>query len=258
MDAQAFKGKVAVVTGSGRGLGKAYALLLAQYGADIAVTDRSAASANRFGEGSAEDTVAQIRAMGCRSSFFSADLTDPAAVEGLVQEVVETFGHIDIWVNNAGGDIGAHTPRPDPDDCLDIAVEDVESVVSRNLLATIYACKFAGQQMRRQMGGKIINVGSIGAHMALPTGAVYNACKRGIEHYTRCMAEQMRPYNVNVNCLSPGYAKSARIASTRQIPDMPDTPRLERFAEPEDMAKSVAFLAGPDSDRLTGETIVFW
>lgn len=251
-------GKVAVVTGSGRGLGKAYALMLAREGADVAVTDRSAASASRFGEGTAEDVVREIRSMGRRSEFFTADLRDPEAVRGLVEKVVETFGRIDIWVNNAGGDIGANTPRPDPNDCLDISIEDIHSVVSRNLLATMYACKYVGQQMRTQKSGKIINIGSIGAHMAMENGVVYNACKSGIEHYTRCMAEEMRRYNVNVNCLSPGYAKSARIAATRDIGEDATLPALQRYAEPEDMAKAILFLAGPDSDRLTGETIVYW
>lgn len=255
---ETLQGKVAVVTGSGRGLGKAYALALARAGADVIVTDRSAESAARFGEGTAQDVVDAIEAYGRRSAFFAADLREHEAVREMVDQIVSRFGRIDIWVNNAGGDIGADTPRPDPNDCIDISVEDILSVVSRNLLATIYACKYVGAQMRKQMGGKIINIGSIGAHMASETGVVYGACKCGVEHYTRCMAEQMRRYNVNVNCLAPGYAVSARIAATREIDDAADKPRLERFAQPEDMAKAILFLAGPDSDRLTGETIVFW
>lgn len=94
--------------------------------------------------------------------------------------------------------------------------------------------------------------------MAAAEGVVYGAAKRGIEQYTRCLAEQMRPYDVNVNCLAPGYAKSARIYATREIDENESLSRLQRFAEPEDMAGIIYFLASGASDRLTGETIVCW
>ena len=259
MEKGALYGKVAVVTGSGRGLGKAYAMELARAGAHVAITDRTLESSARFGEAASGEVVAdEIRALGSKSGFYTADLCVPAQIKGLVNEVLSDFGHIDIWVNNAGGDIGAQTPRPDPNDCIDIKEEDIESVVSRNLMSTIYACKYVGAHMRERMQGKIINVGSIGAHLAMDTGVVYAACKLAVEQYTRCMAEQMRQYNVNVNCLAPGYAKSARVFGTRDIPNQTGLTRLQSFAEPEDMAKMVLFLASPDSDRLTGETVVYW
>ena len=252
-------GQVALVTGSGRGLGKAYALELARAGADVIITDRSSASAARFGEAASGEEVAdEVRSLGVRSGFFAADLRDPAQIEAMIAAIVKDFGRIDLLVNNAGGDIGAQTPRPDPNDCLDIKIEDIESVVGRNLLSTMYMCKFVGQHMRQRKSGKIINIGSIGGHMAVATGVVYGAAKLAVEHYTRCLAEQMRPYNVNVNCLAPGYAKSARISATREINEDESLSRLQRFAEPEDMARIILFLAGPDSDRLTGETIVCW
>lgn len=259
MNNKELKGKVALVTGSGRGLGRAYAMALAEKGADVIVHDKDDKAAARFGEvSSAEQVVEEIRQKGVRSGFYPCDITNPDAIHSFIERIVGDFGHLDIVVNNAGGDIGAVTPRPDPNDCLDIKIEDIQSVVSRNLLSTMYMCKYVGLHMRERKSGKIINIASIGGHMAATEGVIYAASKRGIEQYTRCLAEQMRPYGVNVNCLAPGYAKSARIFATRKIEENENLSRLQRFAEPEDMANIILFLAGNASDRLTGETIVCW
>ena len=253
------KGKIALVTGSGRGLGRAYAMRLADAGADVIIHDKDSAAAARFGEvSSAEQVVEEIRRKGVNSAFYPCDITDPEAIRRFFDKLIADFGHLDIVINNAGGDIGAVTPRPDPNDCLDIKIEDIQSVVSRNLLSTMYMCKYAGLHMRERRNGKIINIASIGGHMASAEGVIYAASKRGIEQYTRCLAEQMRPFDVNVNCLAPGYAKSARIFATRTVAEQENLSRLQRFAEPEDMAEMVYFLASRAADRLTGETIVCW
>lgn len=259
MKEKELKGKVAVITGSGRGIGKEYAMLLAKAGANIVIHDRTSESASRFGEtDSIESVVEEIKSLGVDSKFYAADIRNPIEIENFVKEVVKDFGRIDILVNNAGGDIGATTPRPDPNDCLDIKIEDIESVVSRNLLSTMYLCKYVGTQMREQNSGKIINIGSIGAHMTTEQGVIYGASKLAIEHYTRCLAEQMRQYDVNVNCVAPGKVKTARIEATREIANEDGLPRLKRFADPKDLAKIVLFLVSSDSDILTGETIVCW
>src|SRR5215467_13621559 len=113
-------GKVALITGSSRGLGRHYALYLARAGADVIIHDVNESAAAEFGEAASGPAVAEeIRALGCRSAFFSADLTDPAQAERLVRQALEICGHIDILVNNAGGDIGARIPRPNPNDALD-------------------------------------------------------------------------------------------------------------------------------------------
>lgn len=252
-------GKVALVTGSSRGLGRHYALHLARAGADVAIHDVDDKAAARFGEAESGESVAdEIRALGRRSGFFAADLTDPAQAERLVREVVEALGQVDICVNNAGGDIGAHAPRPEPNDALDIDPEDIRSVVERNVLTTMYTCKYAGQHMRERRTGKIINVGSIAGHAPARTGLIYAASKAANSHYTRCLAEQLRPYDVNVNCLAPTSTFTGRFRATREVRDESDRSRLQRVAEPEDMASIVMFLAGPGSDHLTGETIVCW
>jgi len=252
-------GKVALVTGSGRGLGRHYALHLARAGADVVIHDKTAEAAAQFGEAASGEAVAEeIRALGRRSEFFAADLTDPGQAENLVRQVIEKFGHIDILVNNAGGDIGARTPRPDPNNAIDIRVEDIQAVVNLNLLSVMYMCKFVGAHMRQRRSGKIINVGSAAAHFPAKVGIIYAAAKAGIAHYTRCLAEELRPYEVNVNGIAPAATYTGRFKATRVPGDALKTEgsRLERVAQPEDMAKIVLFLAGSGSDYLTGETIV--
>lgn len=252
-------GQVALVTGSSRGLGRHYALELARAGADVVIHDVSERAAARFGEAPSGSAVAEeVRAMGRRSTFLAADLTDPAQVERLVAQAIAELGQLDILVNNAGGDIGAHTPRPDPNDALEIADEDIRAVLERNLLTTMYACKYAGRHMRERGRGKIVNVGSGAGHVAVRQGIIYAAAKAGVAHYTRCLAEELRPFGVNVNAIAPGPTYTGRFLATRSVEEQEGLSRLQRIAQPEDMAAIVLFLVGPLSDILTGETIVCW
>ncbi len=159
-------GKIALVTGSSRGLGRHYALHLAQAGADVIIHDVNASAAAEFGEApSGQAVVEEIRALGRRSIFLTADLTQAQQTEALVQQALQAFDHIDILVNNAGGDIGAHTPRPNPNDALDIHPDYIRAVMERNILTTMYACKYVGTHMRSRRTGKIINVGSSAGHV---------------------------------------------------------------------------------------------
>ena len=252
-------GKTALVTGSSRGLGRQYALDLARAGADVLIHDIDEQAAAAFGEAPSGPAVAEeVRALDRRSAFLGGDLTDPDVVEALVKRAIEEFGHIDILVNNAGGDIGARTPRPDPNDALDIHSEDIHAVVAVNLLTTMYMCKSVGRHMREQRSGKIINVGSIAGHVSTAVGIIYAAAKAGVSHYTRCLAEELRPFDVNVNCIAPSPTYTGRFLATRTVADQGEISRLQRITQPEDMSRIVLFLAGPLSDALTGETIVCW
>jgi 3-oxoacyl-[acyl-carrier protein] reductase len=259
MPSEDLTGKVALITGSSRGLGRHYALTLARCGADVAIHDVNASAASQFGEAeSGAQVVDEIQALGRKSAFFTADLTDAGQTQTLVNDVIGALGQIDILVNNAGGDIGANTPRPDPNDALDIDPDDIRSVVERNVLTTMYACKYAGQHMRERRTGKIVNVGSVAGHVPARNGIIYAAAKAANSHYTRCLAEELRPFDVNVNCIAPTATFTGRFLATRDVPDQSDRSRLQRIAEPEDMASIVLFLVGSGSDHLTGETIVCW
>jgi 3-oxoacyl-[acyl-carrier protein] reductase len=252
-------GKVALVTGSSRGLGRHYAMALARSGADVAIHDVDRTAATRFGEAESGDQVVdEVRAYGRKAEFFTADLSDAVQAERLVGEVIASLGQLDILVNNAGGDIGAHTPRPDPNNALDIDPDDIRSVVERNVLTTMFTCKYAGQHMRERRTGKIVNVGSVAGHVAARNGIIYAAAKAANSHYTRCLGEELRPFDVNVNCIAPTATFTGRFLATREVPDEGDRSRLQRIAQPEDMASIVLFLTGPASDHLTGETIVCW
>jgi len=259
MSVDNLNGKIALVTGSSRGLGRHYALHLAEAGADVIIHDVNESAAAEFGEAPSGEAVAEeIRALGRKSAFFTADLTDASQVESFVTKALDTFGHIDILVNNAGGDIGANTPRPDPNDALDISPEDIYAVLTRNLLTATYMCKYVGTHMREPRSGKIVNVGSVAGHVAVNGGIIYAAAKMGVSQYTRSLAEQLRPYDVNVNCISPAATYTGRFLATRTVSGQENRSRLQKIAEPEDMAKVMLFLAGPQSDYLTGETIVCW
>ena len=122
----------------------------------------------------------------------------------------------------------------------------------------MYMCKYVGAGMRARRAGKIINVGSGAAHAPTTVGIAYAAAKAGIVHYTRCLAEELRPYDVNVNCISPMATYTGLFLATRSVGPEEGLSRLQRIARPEDMADIVLFLAGPQSDILTGETIVCW
>ncbi|MDB4867757.1 MAG: 3-oxoacyl-[acyl-carrier protein] reductase [Cohnella sp.] len=260
MAAVDLRGKNALVTGSSRGLGKQYALDLARSGANVIIHDVNNEAAAQFNEAPSGTHVAKqiAETFGVNSVFIPADLSDAIQVKAMIDQSVEALGSIDILVNNAGGDIGYQTARPDPNDALDISVEDIRSVVERNLLSTMYACKFAGLHMRERRSGKIVNVGSVAGHLPVTQGIIYAAVKMGISQYTRSLAEQLRPFDVNVNCISPAPTYTARFLATRTVESEEGRSRLQRIAQPEDMSNIVLFLCGPQSDALSGETIVCW
>jgi 3-oxoacyl-[acyl-carrier protein] reductase len=260
MTANDLKGKNAIVTGSSRGLGKQYAIDLASAGVNLIIHDVNEEAAAQFNEAASGSVVAKeiAETYGVKSYFIAAEMRDPLQVKWLIDRSIELLGSIDILVNNAGGDIGAVTPRPDPNDALDISVEDIQAVIDRNLMSTMYACKFAGLHMRDRKSGKIVNVGSIAGHVTVSQGIIYAAAKMGISQYTRSLAEQLRPYDVNVNCISPAPTYTGRFLATRIVEEQDDRSRLQRIAQPKDMSDIVMFLVGPQSDALSGETIVCW
>jgi 3-oxoacyl-[acyl-carrier protein] reductase len=252
-------GKTALITGSSRGLGRQYALDLARAGADVIVHDIDDHAAARFGEAPSGPAVAdEVRALGVRATFLAADLTQPDQVASLVARALAAFGQIDILVNNAGGDMGATTPRPDPNDALDIDTADIRAVVDRNLLTAMFMCREVGRHMRERRAGTMINVGSVAGHVATSVGIIYAAAKAAVSHYTRCLAEELRPFDVTVNCLAPMATYSGRFLATRTVASQEELARLQRIAQPEDMARIVLFLASPLAGMLTGETIACW
>jgi len=250
-------GKVVLVTGSSRGLGRAYALRLAGAGAAVAVHDVAADKPAEFGEGqSITETVEAIRTLGRRSIAVLGDISDERDVRRMMEEVQAGLGAIDVLVNNAGGDIGARGGRrPDPNDCVAIPAADVRAVISRNLFGTIFCCQAIAPAMCARRSGKIINVSSMAGVHPTTEGAIYATAKAGIAFYTTCLALQLRPFDVTVNAIAPGPTWTARFSATRTVGSQEGRSRLQRIAEPEDLAKVVEFLAGPLSDYMSGQTL---
>jgi NAD(P)-dependent dehydrogenase (short-subunit alcohol dehydrogenase family) len=252
------EGKTALVTGSSRGIGRAIALRLATAGADVAVHDYDEHAAAEFGEASGpEETVAAIAAIGRRSLFVAGDVAETAAVAAFTRQAREALGRIDILVNCAGGDIAAGGGKPVPNDCLEIPDADLRAILDRNLLGTMHCCRAVAPEMAGRGEGKIVNIASVAGEMGCANGSIYAVAKAAIIHYTRCLAAQLRPAGVNVNCISPGAIRTARFLATRTLsPErLQDRGRLTRLGEPEDIANAVLFLASPLADYVHGQTL---
>jgi 3-oxoacyl-[acyl-carrier protein] reductase len=256
-------GKVAIVTGAARGLGRAYAKRLAGLGAKVAVTDINLHSYEEFEaearEMTADSTVAEIEAMGGAALGIEVDVTDHAAVAGMVAHVVERWGRVDVLVANAGG--GRGRPIDTKASNLDPAL--LQLVVGMNLFGTVYTVNAVAPIMKEQRSGRIITVSSIaGTGPSVDGGyAHYGAAKAAIAHYTRYLAQDLGPYGITANCIAPGVIATGRIMAT-VIPgsvqgnqDRTELVALRRLGTVEDCAKVVEFLATDLSDYVTGAMI---
>ena len=257
--AELVKGKVAFITGSGRGIGRHIALRLARSGADVAVHDITEAASQEFGEAeSLHATAGKIEAMGRRSIGVVADLTDSSATESAVQEILGKFGRIDLLVNCAGGDIAAKGGKPKPNDIF-ISEEDMRAVIDRNLMTTMFTSRAVVPSMIEREEGRIVNISSVGGLYGRETEVAYGVAKSGILHYTRCLAATLRPHGITVNAICPGPTKSARFMATfkDRSPEqqIEETGRLTRLGQPEDVAKVVEFFASELSDYVTGQVL---
>lgn len=250
-------GKVALVTGSARGLGRAYALRLASLGADVVINDVNMDAAREFAEElTAPTVVEEIQAAGRRSLGIVADVTDQAQVNRMVEQIVREFGRLDILVNNAGGAL-----VKGPSYASSVPESDFRRMMDINLMGTIFCCQAASVPMKEQRSGKIVNVGSqAGLRSTSGGGTAYSVAKAAIQHYTRKLASELGPYNVNVNCIAPAWILSSRaIASGRGSPEtrarLEQEIALQRLGTPEDCAKVVEFLVTDLSDYVTGQVI---
>lgn len=234
------KGKVALVTGGSRGIGRAIALELGKQGANVAVNF----SGN---EAMANGVVDEIKASGSEAAVFQCDISDAAAVQEMVKSVVSTFGRLDILVNNAGITRDTLIMRMKEDDW--------DAVINTNLKGVFNTTKAVSRQMMKQKCGRIINMASVVGMVGNAGQANYVAAKAGVIGLTKSTARELAPRNITVNAVAPGFISTDM---TDKLPEdikeamLKDIP-LGRIGKPEDVAAMVRFLASDDSGYLTGQ-----
>jgi 3-oxoacyl-[acyl-carrier protein] reductase len=253
------EGQTALVTGAGRGLGRAYALHLAELGADVAVVDRDVRSYRDFEAEealmTAGSTGEEVSALGRRTTEIEADVTDAAAIAAAVRQVYDEWGRLDIAVCNAGGGIGA--PRESRASTMDL--DQFDAVVRRNLYGTVFTCTAVAPIMKEQSRGRIITVSSRAGLAPSRDGgyAHYGTAKAAIAMYTRYLAQDLGPFGITVNCIAPGSIGTGRLMPMFE-PGMDKLVRsvaLRRIGTTQDCAAVVGFLAGPGAAYLTGAVI---
>ena len=234
-------GKTALVTGAGKGIGKAIAKLLAENSVAVAVNAHHAESA--------EAACKELTEAGQRAVAVPADVSDQGAVDRMVDEVEKQLGRIDILVNNA-----AAPAQIKPFVSATLADQQAELVT---LLGVFNCIRRVLPGMIEAKGGRIINIGSIAGRYAMPGRAVYSAANAGIETFSRALALELGQYGVTVNCISPGAIESPRFKSRPE--EIRQRHRemisLDRFGEPEEIAQAVLFLASQMANYMTGSVI---
>lgn len=258
-------GQIAWITGSSRGLGRVMARHLGRLGATVVVHGTTPTSARAFGEAESLDHVAAdvARETGSQVLAVAADLTRPAEVAAAVTRIRAELGRIDVLVNNAGGDIGlagATAPgggRPARNDAVGISVEDLRAVLDRNLLSCILVCREVAPEMMARRAGCIVTLGSVAGLSGREEGAIYATAKAAVHEYTRCLAAQLRPYNVPVNCVAPGGTLTARFRATGQALDavLEKGEALEGYGRPEDIARAVEYFVTEAGRHVTGQIL---
>jgi len=235
-------GKTAIVTGSGRGLGRAIALSFAEAGADVVVTARTLREI--------ESTGKEVEQRGRSVLVTPCDVTKTDDVEAMVIKAIETFGKIDILVNNAGG--GRQKP------VLEMTDEEWRWGIDVNLTSTFLCSRAVGRHLAAQKQGKVINIASGWGFRGRRNSAAYCASKAAVMNFTRVLAVEWGRYNIQVNCIAPGYfpltpPQDARDAQARTV-------RISRIplggGIPEDMGPLAVFLASEGGDYITGQTIL--
>ncbi len=240
-----FKGKVVLVTGGSRGIGRAIALRFAREGADVVINYLRKRTA-------AEETVAELRALGVRAHAVKANLRDPDKIPGIFQEVREVMGGLDILILNAASGVN----RP----AMEVTVRDWEWTLGINARSALLCAQQAAPMMRERGGGKIVAVSSLGSIRVLPDYTLVGISKAALETLVRYLAVELAPWNIVVNGISAGVVPTDALKFFRHAEQMLDWARQKtpagRLLTPEDLAGVVAFLCSEDAAMIRGQILI--
>ena len=244
-----FSGRVAVITGGSSGIGKATAELFAREGAAVAIV----ASSSRD---KAKDVAIKIEHEGGKAAPFIADVCNVDSISAMVRDVLDTFERIDILVNCAG----VYYPTP----IGDTIEQDYDKVVDVNLKGTFFCINAIAPLLKKQGGGKIINLASASAYVPSRSYSVYAAVKAGVIMLTRALALELGPHQINVNAIAPGNTATPMNEAIRTKPEFKDllaamaraTPSKRTYVEPEEIASVISLLASDEMRAMNGATIL--
>ncbi len=231
--------KVAIITGARRGIGREIAVTFAKAGADITIIDLDLEDLKKVSK--------EIEKTGRKALPLEIDITDKDKVEKMVDTTVEEFGKVDILVNNAG--IAIMKPF------IELSEEDISSILDVNLKGCFFCCQAVLPEMIKRHYGKIINIASISGMVGLATESAYSASKAGVIALTKTLAMEMGEYEINVNAISPGSIET-EMTKNLHHPKLMDILLIRRMGKPEEVANLALFLASPQSDYITGTTIL--
>jgi gluconate 5-dehydrogenase len=236
--------RIALVTGTSRGLGQYFARALARAGADIAMTSRNKSSLSSFAE--------EIQALGRRSFGVSLDVRDYASIQCAVAAICEQFGEIDILVNNAGCNIRKAA--------LDVTWEDWNTILDTNLRGSFFVAQAVARRMIERGYGRIINIGSVTSVFGYAGLAAYGASRGGIRQLTMSLADDWGRYGITVNCLAPGWFRTEQnkilYENATWVEYLKDRIPVKRPGLPNDLDGAVVFLASESSRYITGQTLL--
>ena len=236
--------KVALITGAGAGLGRGYARIFAQAGCRVVCAD--------INEAAAADTAAEILAAGGQALPLFVDVTKIKSVEELCDRIEEAWGPVEILVNNAGVE--------DVAPFLEVTEAQYDKIHGVNLRGVFFTGQTVAKRMRDNGGGKIINIGSLGSYIGLTESSVYCSTKGGVIQLSKTMALELAPYNIQVNCVAPGYFITPMTQGFYDDPQhrswIESRIPLGRWGTVDDLGGTLLFLASPASDYITGDTII--
>jgi len=261
------EGKVAIVTGGGQGIGQGIVHCLAEEGADVAVFDTNKDTAKKVAD--------EVKALGRKSLAIMADVTDSKQVDQAVQETIDTFGKVDILVNNVGAGGKLRWARTSLR-AIDQSEARWDEGFARNLKTQVLMCQAVVPHFQKQKSGKIVNLSSVAGKTPFPSNVVYGATKAGVISFTKSLAMDLASDNINVNCICPGlvYTPAWEKVAAEKIRFLPEDSKakgmtskdffyqflapsvpLKRAQTPEDMGRAVVFLVSEDAKNITGQSL---